>query len=278
MKLNFVKLSPSKNTTILITDFVDPKHYVEVANKTMSYEYLNAEQVGFIKKSKDPKSVLRFEMPGGEFCGDGLMSAAVLARWMGYCGENEFQLESSGVNNPVNCKVECINENVYKSKITVPADFKISDYSIKYKDKKIEGQLVILPGISHYIVKNQDNSYGSKLITGIIKCLAKEIDAKAIGVIPYHINSGNAAIKPCIHVPETGKLLFESGCGSGTMALGICLAEKKNCAVSMDIIQPGGVIHIDVDFEDGGNNDSKMIKMISLETDIGITCKGQIYI
>ena len=62
------------------------------------------------------------------------------------------------------------------------------------------------------------------------------------------------------------------------MALGICLAEKKNCAVSMDIIQPGGVIHIDVDFEDGGNNDSKMIKMISLETDIGITCKGQIYI
>jgi len=278
MKFNFVKLSPSKNTTILITDFVDPKHYVEVANKTMSYTYLNAEQVGFIKEPEDCKSVFRFEMPGGEFCGDGLMSAAALARWMGYCSEDEFLLESSGVNDPVKCRVECINENVYKSKITVPVDYEILDYAVKYKDKKIEGKLVILPGISHYIVENEDNSYDSKLITEIIKCLAREIDAKAIGVIPYHMNSGNAVIKPCIHVPETGKLLFESGCGSGTMALGICLAEKGYCPINMDIIQPCGVIHVEVDFEDGGSKGVKNIKIASLETDIEITCKGEVYL
>ena len=48
MKLNYVKTSPSQNMTILITDYIDSKDYIKVANSVMRYESLYAEQVGFV--------------------------------------------------------------------------------------------------------------------------------------------------------------------------------------------------------------------------------------
>jgi len=50
MRLNFIKSSSAKNTTVFITNYVDPQFYRKIARTVMSYEYLQAEQVGFIMK------------------------------------------------------------------------------------------------------------------------------------------------------------------------------------------------------------------------------------
>lgn len=38
--------------TVLVTNFVAPAHYSQIANTIMDYEYVNAEQVGFIVAPK----------------------------------------------------------------------------------------------------------------------------------------------------------------------------------------------------------------------------------
>lgn len=278
MKLNFVKLSPAENTTVLITDYVSTIDYAKVANKVMSYNYLNAEQVGFIKESKDDKSVLRLEMPGEEFCGDGLMSAAVVARWMEYCSEDEFKLESSGLNSSVKCKVRSIQRNLYKVKMSMPVEHQLVDYETTCRNHKVSGKLVILSGINHLILNNDQNKYELEFIAELVKQVALELKVKAMGVIPYRTVGKEIKIEPCIHVPKTGKLLFESGCGSGTLALGFYLSQKYNRSVNMNIKQPGGVINVEVNVLNSVNEGMRQVESAYLETDILITCKGEVYI
>lgn len=277
MELNFVKLSPAENTTLLVTDYVDPDSYPEIVSKIISYTHINAEQAGFIKKPKGKEAILRLEMPAGEFCGDGIMSAAALVNWSGYSDKMEFSLESSGLNSLVHCSVEKIQKNLYKVRAYMPIEHQIIDYQSTFKNRDITGKLISLPGITHLILEAEHDQYEAEFISEFAKHIAAELKAKAIGVIPYSASSAEVKINPCIHVPKTGKLLFERGCGSGSLAVGLCLAQKYKKSINISIKQPGGVIRVGIDVQ---NPCSKPIKVerAFLETDILITCEGKLYL
>lgn len=276
--LNFVKLSPSENTTILVTDYVNPNNYVEIANKVMSYTHLNAEQVGFIKNPKDNKAVLKMNMPAGEFCGDGTLAAAAIARWKKYTDKEEFYIEASGVSSSVQCRVKQIQSNMYKVKASMPIEHKLTDYETICRNNRIFGKLVILSGITHLILEQEQNKYDKTLIVELAKQVAFDAKANAIGIIPYSRIDDEIEIEPCIHVPKTGKLLFERGCGSGTLALGLYFAEKSKKSVNMIIKQPGGAINVEVNLLNSSNDSIPIIESAFLETDILITCEGKVYI
>ncbi|MEA4963166.1 hypothetical protein [Lutispora sp.] len=277
MELNFVKLSPAENTTVLVTNYVDSNNYPEVVSKIITYTHINAEQVGFIKKPNGKEAILRLEMPAGEFCGDGIMSAAALVSWLGYSDKMEFSLESSGLNSLVHCSVKKIQNNLYKVKAYMPIEYQIIDYQSTFRNHKIIGKLVSLPGITHLILEAGLNQYEAEFISELVKHIAAEIKAKAIGVIPYSASSTEVNINPCIHVPKTGKLLFERGCGSGSLAVGLCLAQKHKKSINTSIKQPGGVIRVGIDVQNSCSEPIK-IEMAFLETDILITCGGKLYI
>ncbi len=73
MKLEFVKLSPSENTIILVKNFYDKSKFIDVSNKLLSYGNVFAKQVGFITKPSSDQAVSRLDTIGGEFCGNATM-------------------------------------------------------------------------------------------------------------------------------------------------------------------------------------------------------------
>lgn len=261
MKLNFTKVSPSKNTTVFITNYVAPAHYAQIANIAMDYEYLNAEQVGFIVTPENEKSVLRLEMSGGEFCGNAVLSAAAFCLHKGLTKEHRFFLESSGSESPLECKVEVKSSSQFEAKAEMPPPISTKDLVVNLNGKSISGSIVQLSGITHFLTSYWPRKEEFNLI---VEEVSKNIDNKAIGIIPYKkIKEEEYEIWPFVYVSETGSRFFEQACGSGTLALGIYLS-KINEEKKFSVHQPGGIVKVEI----GSKN--------YISTDIRFTCEGLI--
>ena len=118
MKLEFTKVSPSGNMTILIWSDVERVEQAKIANILMDCTYhLGAEQVGYVEESQNPKAIAHLQMMGGEFCGNATRSLAfmlVARKFPNILIENSiarFCLTVSGVEEPLEVKVECDNNN-----------------------------------------------------------------------------------------------------------------------------------------------------------------------
>ena len=259
MKLDFVKASPSQNMTVLITNYVAPVQYAEIANTIMGYEYLNAEQVGFIVPPEKNDSVLRLEMSGGEFCGNAVLSAAAYSCYKGLSTEKSFFLEASGTKTPLACEVEVKSPSLFKAKAEMPKPLSMKSMTVHFDDAAILGNLVQLDGITHFLT---DYWLCEEEFEPVLKKLTETIDDKAVGIIPYKkLTEHDYEIRPFVYVKETGSKFFERACGSGTLALGIHLAQG-NPEQQLKVHQPGGIIHV----ETGKKN--------SISTDVRFTCEG----
>ncbi len=73
MQVQFVKLSPAQNVTILVKDPVPREDQPKIAAGLLSYDSVGGEQVGFLEDS-DHCARMRLQMMGGEFCGNASMS------------------------------------------------------------------------------------------------------------------------------------------------------------------------------------------------------------
>lgn len=261
MRLNFVKVSPSKNMTVFITDYVAPDHYAQMANMIMDYEYLNAEQVGFIVAPKNKKSVLRLEMSGGEFCGNAVLGAAAFCFYKGLTKNNQFLLETSGSESPLTCEVAVKSSSQFEAKAEMPHPISIKHIDINLNERSISGSVVHFNGITHLLTDYWPDKDEFNLIIGEV---TKIIEDKAIGVIPYRrLKEQEYEIWPFVYVKETGSRFFEQACGSGTLALGVYLS-KINREKKFKIHQPGGIITVEV----GVKN--------YISTDVRFTCEGLI--
>jgi len=259
MRLNFVKVSPSKNMTVFITNYVAPTYYAKISNIIMDYEYLNAEQVGFIVAPKNEKSVLRLEMSGGEFCGNAVLSAAAFCFYKGLTKNSRFLLETSGSELPLACEVKVKSPAHFEAKAEMPNPISIKDIVINLKGKSISGSIVHLNGITHFLTDYWPSEDDFSLI---VEEVIKNFEDKAIGVIPYRrLREKDYEIRPFVYVKETGSRFFEQACGSGTLALGLYLSKIKNEKI-FNIHQPGGIINVEI----GVKN--------YISTDVRFTCEG----
>ncbi|ASN06425.1 hypothetical protein [Virgibacillus necropolis] len=259
MRLNFVKVSPSKNMTVFITNYVEPIHYAEIANTIMDYEYLNAEQVGFIVAPENKKSVLRLEMAGGEFCGNAILSAAAYCSYKGLSKNNRFLLETSGSESPLACVVEVKSPSHFEAKAEMLHPISTNEIVISLNGRSISGSVVQLEGITHFLTDFWPSKNDFNLL---IEAVTKKIEDKAIGIIPYRrLMEKEYEIWPFVYVKETGSRFFEQACGSGSLALGVYLS-KKNKEYKLKIHQPGGIINV----ETGVKN--------YISTDVRFTCEG----
>ena len=122
MKLNFAKLNPSENMTIIVTSPVPRPQQAAVAEKLMAYGSVFAEQVGFLEEPCLPGARARLQMMGGEFCGNASMS---LAAWLAHCdgladgADRDYPLEVSGADGLVNCRI-LRRGSAYDGTVAVP--------------------------------------------------------------------------------------------------------------------------------------------------------------
>ncbi len=246
--------------TAFITNYVAPAQYAEIANQIMAYEYLNAEQVGFLVAPENEQSVLRLEMSGGEFCGNAVLSAAAYCSYKGLTKSNRFYLEASGSDVPLECVVEEKSPSHFEARAEMPHPLSTDEISVSLNDRSVSGNVVKLDGITHFVTDYWPSSNDD--FNSLIEAVTEGIEDKAIGIIPYRkLTEKEYEIWPFVYVTETGSRFFEQACGSGSLALGIYLS-MKNGEDKLKVHQPGGIINV----ETGVKN--------TISTDVRFTCEG----
>lgn len=263
MNINYVKVSPAQNMTVFITNYV-PKHaYTRVAQTIMQYDYVHAEQVGFIVSPKKSTSILRLDMSGGEFCGNGVLAAAAYARYKGLTSMNDFFIEASGTASALRCFVEETSPHVFDAKAEMPSPRAIEPMSVKVGGRDIQGTIVHMDGIAHFLIeewlKNDDFSF-------IMKELTSRLEEPAIGIISYRERGENDyEMRPFVYVKTTQAECFERACGSGSLALGAALHQQDK-GDAFNLRQPGGIIRVE------------MSPHISISTTVRFTCEGMCFV
>lgn len=248
MKLEFTKVSPSGNMTILIWSEVTRKEHAKVANILMDCTYhLGAEQVGYVETSKNSKAVAHLQMMGGEFCGNATRSLAFMLverKFPNILIENniaKFYLTVSGVEEPLEVEVECDNnKNPISAKVQMPIYNNID--SVCQKDHI---DLVSLEGISHIIVDNNKTPFNQENYKNDFIKFRDSLnlqDKEAVGVMWKTIAEDNSiSMEPVVWVKETDSYYYETSCGSGTVALALAIAkESNNVYQEFKIYQPSG--------------------------------------
>jgi len=248
MKLEFTKVSPSGNMTILIWSDVAKKEHAKVANILMDCTYhLGAEQIGYVGKSNNSKAIAHLQMMGGEFCGNATRSLAfmlVARKFPNILIKNsiaKFYLTVSGVEEPLEVEVECDNNNnPILAKVQMPIYNEINSVC-----KKDNVDLVSLEGISHIIVDNDKSPFNKKSYKNDFIEFRDSLDLQdkeAVGVMWKTIEEDNSiSMEPVVWVKETDSYYYETSCGSGTVALALAIAkESSDTYQEFKIYQPSG--------------------------------------
>ena len=242
MKLNFVKLSPTRNITILISDPIIREQHAILAEKLMDCECVGGEQVGFIEAAEMPGARARLQMMGGEFCGNASMSlAAYLACQDGLPdgASTCIPLEVSGADTLVNCRIRREGGS-FLGTVAMPSAEKIcmEDFGA--------GQIfpvVHFSGISHAIVP--ENALTPDEAKARIADWCESLNAEAMGILLH--NDGFSEFIPLVYVRSTGSTVWEHGCGSGTAAIGAYLAHQRGQDIDHSLKQPGGSMQVQVE-------------------------------
>ncbi|MCD8036295.1 MAG: hypothetical protein LUE88_02795 [Clostridiales bacterium] len=127
MKVDFVKLSPTENMTILVKSPVEREKQLHVGAEIMKYSSVYAEQAGFLEKPENPEAEIRLQMAGGEFCGNATMAAAAYTAFQHglKAGEKtDIKLEVSGAEGVLTCAVEAL-EDGFRGTVNMPLPIKI---------------------------------------------------------------------------------------------------------------------------------------------------------
>jgi len=252
MTIRYIKLSPTKNITLLVESNVPEAARAEVARRLMAIDR-DAEQVGFIEPARQEGAAARLQMSGGEFCGNATIS-------LGLCvslntGLKTVPLEVSGADGIVECRIERQRFG-YTGTVSMPLPKRITKQSFRLEGETCSAVRVDMPGITHLIFKRE----AIKIQRGRLRLAAelaalvwqRELGAEALGALFVSgLDGGGLEMAPLLYVPQSGTLVWENGCGSGSAAVGAYLAWQAGQRVVADIAQPGGSIRVAADCTDG---------------------------
>lgn len=275
MEVKFVKMNPARNMTILVESPVPENRREKVAGELMDYGGVYAEQVGYILKPADPSAWAGLRMMGGEFCGNAVMSlAALLAidEKLPKGVERVIPVECSGAEGPVMVTVRPDDISAECSlEMPRPKSVVIKTMKTEGRPGECPAAVVDLDGITHFVapeeaVRGDKRRWAEKAV----KIWAEECRSKAVGLI-LHRRKDNS-ITPLVYVKDTGSLVWEQGCGSGSAAVGAVLAHEARGPVEVRVLQPGGVIAVRADFRDGKASD------IVIATRVRLAARGVAYV
>ena len=239
MEISYTVYDPTKNMTALVTTPV-PRAWQAAAAAELMRRDPAVEQVGYLETPTASSARLRLQMMGGEFCGNAAMSAAAhLARQDGLpSGRSaDILLEVSGADGTLSCGIENCGD-YFLGTVSMPLPLRIGTVRLPLDGRTAACQAVWFPGIVHCIVP-------APLLTRtqaetLIRPICQSLGADALGILLW--DEPAFSFTPLVYVASTKTAVWESGCGSGTAALGSYLAAKSGRFSSFPIHQPGGII------------------------------------
>ena len=272
MDVNFVKLSPTQNMTLLITSPVDRKDHAECASQLMRYESVHAEQTGFVEKPRNEKAAARLQMAGGEFCGNAAMAlAALIARDKKLMrnGTHPLLLEVSGHGALVECMITP-KDGYFIGKVKIPSPQFAESKEITVGDWVLSAQMVHFSGITHMIItESLPEAKKSVLIDRVTQQYMEYTKGDALGIL--FLNNATMEMEPFVYVPSAQSRVWERGCGTGSAAVGYALTLQEGHSLSLNLLQPGGIISVSSVFADGA------VSEIWIEGRVDIVAEGRAY-
>lgn len=281
-KIHFIKANPSSNTTVFVLDPLPRENYASVAAFIMENTVLCAEQVGFIEKPANPQALSRMHMMGGEFCGNASRS---FAAWLALGGKHylagknaaitplaqaksQVTIEVSGYEGlltaqleDIGCPFGCFAE------ISMPLpQFVRHDYDSDLGSYSLVG----FEGIIHVVLwqKAKHEKY-FKIVKEFLP--RQGLDNSCFGIMFTDENKG-LGIEPLVYVEKAGSLVWESSCGSGSLAVAAAIADRDRQSLHrLKISQPGGDLFVGVDWDKG-------FRGAQLAGDVFLTAVGTAYI
>ena len=240
MKLNILRADPAGNITLFVLDPIERERRAALAAELMRrLPDMKIDQVGFACPA-DADTDGRMEMMGGEFCGNATRAYAMyVARQRG--GLSEVRLRVSGCNHIVTAAVD-LARGAARAEMPLPRAVRAAEV------EGHTGTLVDLAGIAHLVIEgvapSEDFFRAAEPLFSAIEGL------DAYGVI--FLDRTSHRITPLVKVVDTGTLIWEGSCGSGTIACAV--AESTGLADGLfeqDYFQPAGVVRASVERRGG---------------------------
>ena len=233
MDIKYVVADPAGNITGLVLTEFPRKAHKRIANYLIDHSPDGLEQVGFISQCEDCDGSL--DMMGGEFCGNASRSLGLyLAKNSLTQGTAKVRLRVSGASGVLEVQTD-LNTNEAKIKmpqITAMASVQTVDFG--------EVPVIGFEGISHVLLIDQEPEKDKG--EGLIRALAKDFPADAIGLMYYQTDQH--FLTPLVWVRATDTMIWESSCGSGSIALAAYLKRATKEDWSCCFLEPGGSLNV----------------------------------
>lgn len=262
MIIDFTKLSPGGNDTIIVQSPVPAAERAGIARTLMSSPYVGGEQVGYLTLAPVSGIDARLDMMGGELCVNGLRSAATVVA--SQTAKTNLRLASSGTDEVFEF-VSVPQKGAYYTSITLNLNPRIKLLT--------EGTLLVhLDGISHLLCEFAPEATVESL--NVFAELRQRYDSElamlpAFGIIPFQRRKDGYEIFPVVYVRETDTVIPETGCGSGSVALALSMTEGNG---SCSVFQPSGCPYqVDV------TREAKRT-LVTLGSDVDVLVKGVAFI
>ena len=271
-EVDFVKLSPTRNTTLLVTSRHAIGDYRSIATQLLAAEHVHAEQVGFVDAPRSSRAQVSLHMAGDEFCGNASMALAVLtaAEHGPAVGERtDIVLEASGTDRALTCRVEHHHEG-YRCDLAVPAPSRVEAYTFSGASEG-RSALVRYPDAVHLVVECDRPGPEMRERAEVIAAhLGATEGVSVVGVMLY--DPLRRELAPLVNVPALDTMVWERSCGSGTAALGAYLATRAGGPVRTSVHQPGGRMHVWADLGPTG------VTGLRIGGHVGIVAEGTAYV
>ena len=222
MKVALRYLNPAGNITAVVLDPVEPALRPALSRAIMDQG--RAEQVGFAVAPRQGGHC-RLEMMGGEFCGNAVRSYGLL--WAMEQGTNQALVEISGASAPVPVTADPAAGTAY-------ADMPLP---LELRWLEVLGEqypLVMCQGICHLLALDRAPDPAFLAAARPLLC---DLGQEAWGVMFLE----GQHMTPVVYVTSTDSLVWESSCGSGSVACGWYLAQTAGTSQTR-FQEPGGEI------------------------------------
>ena len=285
--LTFSKWSPGGNTTLLFPDAGQrPAEQARLAALALDAALLGGEQAGFVNVGQG-----KLRMAGGEFCVNASRAVGALLAYTAQCAtpdqgtlagiaasaeqgmaggglpaERNDEIQVSGWRSPVRLRTRG-SAPLWQ----VEALLQLPTCAITTVAQG--AHLVRLPGISHLLLGGPTHPLPEDCYAAAAQMRQQHgLDADpAAGVIWWRERQGQLEMLPLVHVRDAGTTFLENACGSGALALALCLS-RAGLRRTFSIMQPGGsALEIRLFTENG-------IETAGVDGPVALVARGKVWL
>ncbi len=236
MQISAYLANPGGNITLLVLNVVPSEVRADLAKRLMALPGLAIEQVGYVT---DPVcgGDTRLEMMGGELCGNATRSLGYLEGCLRGKRARTLRVECSGMSEPLTVELDYEQKSAF---VRMAPPLEVTHIDLGGERFPV----VCFDGIAHMIVAGKRRS--ESFVLEAVQALHAQTASAACGVMFLR----EEQLVPVVWVRETGSLVWEGSCGSGSLACAVwrVLTEgnEKGC-----FHQPGGTLETRIQLEQG---------------------------